>query len=200
MDNFFRENNFFLISLGAIFGAIFRWQIGEVFIVNIIGCFILGFINASSISKRYKLIFGFGFCGSLTTFSGWSFQLYKLLSQGQYKLFLFNVISIVLMGVVSIGLGHMFAKKLNADKTLVQKSGYFARSAAPNSQDIDLIQRSSKLAADYALQGKSGVVGMDEDDQDQLTLIGFERIKGGKPFDFEQSWFNDLLTDIGQPK
>mgnify|MGYP003303858509 FL=1 len=41
---------------------------------------------------------------------------------------------------------------------------------------------------------------MDEDDQDQLTLIGFERIKGGKPFDFEQSWFNDLLTDIGQPK
>ena len=93
-----------------------------------------------------------------------------------------------------------FAKKLNADKTLVQKSGYFARSAAPNSQDLDLIQRSSKLASDYALQGKSGVVGMDEDDQDQLTLIGFERIKGGKPFDFEQSWFNDLLTDIGQPK
>ena len=93
-----------------------------------------------------------------------------------------------------------FSEKLDAEKTLVQKSGYFARSAAPNSQDLDLIQRSSKLAADYALQGKSGVVGMDEDDQDQLTLIGFERIKGGKPFDFEKSWFNDLLTDIGQPK
>ena len=52
------------------------------FIVNTIGCFLLGFINSLPVSRKYKLFFGFGFCGSLTTFSGWSFQLFKLTSSG----------------------------------------------------------------------------------------------------------------------
>tara|TARA_B100000945_G_scaffold170324_1_gene136523 strand:- start:276 stop:620 length:345 start_codon:yes stop_codon:yes gene_type:complete len=109
-----KNNTFFLISLGAIPGALFRWQIDEMYIVNIIGCFLLGFFNSLPISKRYKLTLGVGLCGSMTTFSGWSSYLYKLLSQGQYKLFLFNSISIVLIGVLAIGLGHMLGKKLNA--------------------------------------------------------------------------------------
>ena len=107
------NNSFFLISLGAILGALFRWQINEIFLVNLIGCFLLGFFNSLNISKRYKLTLGAGLCGSLTTFSGWSFHLYDLLSQGLYKLFLFNSISIVIVGIVAIGLGHIFAKKLN---------------------------------------------------------------------------------------
>ena len=109
-----KKNTFFLISLGAIPGALFRWQIDEIFIVNLIGCFLLGFINSFDILKRYKLTLGVGLCGSMTTFSGWSFHLYKLLNQGLYKLFLFNSISIVLMGVFAMCLGHMLAKKLNS--------------------------------------------------------------------------------------
>ena len=108
----FLKNNIFLISIGAIPGAILRWQIDQVFIVNIIGCFILGFINSLNISRRYKLIFGFGFCGSLTTFSGWSFQLFKLINEGLYKLLFFNSILMVTLGLFSIGLGHLFAKKI----------------------------------------------------------------------------------------
>ena len=87
MNKIFKNNYFFLISLGAVPAAIFRWQIDESFIVNIIGCFLLGFINALSISREYKLIYGFGFCGSLTTFGGLSAQLFKLISQGSYKFF-----------------------------------------------------------------------------------------------------------------
>ena len=109
-----KKNTFFLISIGAIPGALFRWQIDEIFLVNLIGCFLFGFFNSLAIPKRYKLALGVGLCGSMTTFSGWSFQLYDLLSQGLYKLFLFNSISIVLMGVFSTGLGHMLGKKLNA--------------------------------------------------------------------------------------
>ena len=109
-----KNNTFFLISLGAILGALFRWQIDEIFIVNLIGCFLLGFFNSLAIPKRYKLTLGVGLCGSMTTFSGWSFHLYKLLSQGLYKLFLFNSISIVLMGVLAVRLGDIFAKKLNS--------------------------------------------------------------------------------------
>ncbi len=106
-----KKNTFFLISIGAIPGSLLRWQIDEIFIVNLIGCFLLGIFNALSIPKKYKLVLGVGFCGSMTTFSGWSFYLYDLLSQGRYKLFLFNSISIVLLGVFSVSLGHIFAKK-----------------------------------------------------------------------------------------
>ena len=111
MDNFNRTNNFSLISLGAIPASIIRWQIDEIFLVNIIGCFLLGFIKGSSISRRYKLILGFGFCGSLTTFSGWSFLLFQLISQGSYKLFFLNSISLVVIGFYSISLGNFLAKK-----------------------------------------------------------------------------------------
>ena len=113
MENLFRKN-YFLISIGAAPAAIFRWQIDEIFIVNIIGCFLLGFINALLIAKHYKLIFGFGFCGSLTTFSGWTFQLFELITQGSYKLFFVNSISTLFIGFFAVGLGHFLAKKTNA--------------------------------------------------------------------------------------
>ena len=106
-----RKHTFILISMGAIPGALIRWQIDEMFIANLIGCFLLGFINSLDISKRYKLILGVGLCGSITTFSGFSFYSYMLLNQGLYKLFLFNSISIVLIGVFAIYLGHVFGKK-----------------------------------------------------------------------------------------
>lgn len=93
-----------------------------------------------------------------------------------------------------------FARRLKAEKVLVQKSGYFARSAAPNERDLDLIVRSARLAARFALDGKSGVVGLDDENDQTLGLIDFSRIKGGKPFDTEQPWFRDLLNDIGQTR
>jgi len=106
------KNNFICISIGAVPAAILRLQIDQLFIVNIIGCFLLGFINSLAISKRYKLILGFGFCGSLTTFSGWSFQLFKLINQGFYQLFFLNSISIVMLGIFAVSLGHLLAKKI----------------------------------------------------------------------------------------
>ena len=114
MDNFLKKNTFLFISLGAVPGALLRWQIDEIFFVNMIGCFLLGFVNALGISKRYKLIIGYGFCGSITTFSGWSLSLHKMFTQGLYKMFLFNSVLTVLIGVFAIGLGHMCAKKLTA--------------------------------------------------------------------------------------
>ena len=111
MKKFF-NNNFFIISIGAVPAAIFRGQIDQIFIVNMIGCFLLGFINSLPISRRYKLFLGFGFCGSLTSFSGWSFKLFNLINQGFYKLFFVNSILIVMLGIFACGLGHFFAKKI----------------------------------------------------------------------------------------
>ena len=98
--------------------------------------------------------------------------------------------------------GQWFAKQLSgslgAERTLVQKSGYFARSAKPNGRDLELIKSSSVLAAKFALDQKSGVVGRDMDDNNKLSIIEFNRIKGGKPFDYKVEWFDNLLNDIGQ--
>ena len=92
-----------------------------------------------------------------------------------------------------------FAERLQAEKVLVQKSGYFSRSAPPNARDLELITSMTDLAVDCALRGESGVIGNDEERGDQLRAIEFERIKGGKPFDISQDWFGSLLKGIGQP-
>jgi len=112
MYNYLKKSSFFLISICAVPAAILRWKIDQILFVNIIGCFLLGFINALPVSKRFKLIFGFGFCGSLTTFSGWSLQLFQLISKGLYKLFFLNSILIVLIGVLAVGLGQLLAKRI----------------------------------------------------------------------------------------
>jgi pyrophosphate--fructose-6-phosphate 1-phosphotransferase len=91
-----------------------------------------------------------------------------------------------------------FAAELGADKVLVQKSGYFSRSAAANAADLALIRECTTYAVDAALRGQSGVVGQDEERGDELRVIEFDRIAGGKRFDVSVPWFTDLLRDLGQ--
>ncbi len=95
--------------------------------------------------------------------------------------------------------GQQFAEMLGAEKTLVQKSGYYSRSAAANQFDLDLIHSMTDLAVDSALRGEPGVIGHDEENGDVLTAIAFDRIKGGKPFDIDQDWYLEMLSEIGQP-
>lgn len=93
-----------------------------------------------------------------------------------------------------------FAEMIGAEKTLVQKSGYFSRAAASNAADIDLIKRCAAVAVDCALKGVGGVVGEDENKNNELRACEFERIKGGKPFDIDAPMFTELLAAIGQTK
>ena len=96
--------------------------------------------------------------------------------------------------------GQWFAKqlgsRLKANKVLVQKSGYFGRSAKANQQDLDLIFEVADKAVESATTGDSGVVGWDEDNNNQLSCIAFERIKGGKPFDTSQKWYQEMMQEI----
>tara|TARA_B100001105_G_C22391502_1_gene444621 strand:- start:126 stop:1319 length:1194 start_codon:yes stop_codon:yes gene_type:complete len=96
--------------------------------------------------------------------------------------------------------GQWFAKqlgnRLKANKILVQKSGYFGRSAKANSQDLELIFEVADKAVESAIAGTSGVVGLDEEDNNNLTCISFDRIKGGKPFDTSLEWYQDMMQEI----
>jgi len=82
----------------------------------------------------------------------------------------------------------------------VQKTGYMARSARANKEDLALIKKMSVVAVTSALKGVSGVIGHDEEKKGApLRAIEFPRIKGGKNFDVKQKWFGQLLKEIGQP-
>jgi diphosphate-dependent phosphofructokinase len=94
--------------------------------------------------------------------------------------------------------GERFAELIGAEKVLVQKSGYFSRSAPANAYDLRLIKSCTDLAVECALKRESGVIGHDEEHGDVLRAIEFSRIKGGKPFDCSHDWFKKLLSDIGQ--
>jgi len=96
--------------------------------------------------------------------------------------------------------GDQFGKMIGAEKTLVQKSGYYSRAAAANLEDLRLIKSCVDLAVECALRREPGVIGHDEDKGGILRAIEFARVKGGKPFNLDTPWFEELLADLGQTK
>ena len=104
---------FFIISIGSILGSLIRWKIDNIFFVNILGCFIFGFINNLQISKKFKLFFCFSFCGSLTSFSGWILDLFNIFNKRLYLLFFLRVILFLLIGYFAIYLGYLISNNLN---------------------------------------------------------------------------------------
>ena len=104
--------NCIYISIGAIPGALLRWQIDQILLINFIGCFFIGFFNCSSFHSRYKLILCIGFCGSLTTFSGWVLDLFILISNGFYIQSLLNLTLMLVLGLLAVCLGNLFGGKI----------------------------------------------------------------------------------------
>lgn len=102
----------------------------------------------------------------------------------------------------TINVGNWFSKQfaslLGAERAMVQKSGYYARSAPANGDDLRLIQSMVDLAVESALNKVSGVTGHDEGQNGKLRTIEFPRIKGGKHFDTGAKWFAEVMDTIGQ--
>ena len=100
------------ISIGAIPGALLRWQTDQIFLINFIGCFFIGFFNFLSFDARFKLILCIGFCGSLTTFSGWILSLFILISNGFYIQALFNLTLMLVLGLLAVCSGNLFGREI----------------------------------------------------------------------------------------
>jgi pyrophosphate--fructose-6-phosphate 1-phosphotransferase len=105
--------------------------------------------------------------------------------------------------LADINPGAYFSRRLadlvGAEKTLVQKSGYFARAAASNDFDRRLIRECAERGVESAIAHVSGLMGQDEDmEGTPIRAIEFERVKGGKPFNKEADWFKEMLREIGQ--
>ena len=97
------------ISLGAVLGAISRWQLSVWFngflsqfafgtlLANLLGCFLIGIVIGLHLNDGQKLLFITGFLGSFTTFSSFSLEVSeKLLTEKYYQAL--SVIGLHLIG------------------------------------------------------------------------------------------------------
>ncbi|MDD4876970.1 MAG: fluoride efflux transporter CrcB [Dehalococcoidales bacterium] len=116
-------SKFILLAIGGITGTIARYLLGgfiyEVLgtsfpygtlVVNLLGCFIVGFLAALMESKfmlspNLRLLLMIGFCGAFTTFSTFIFETSNLIRGGETSKAFVNVILSVIIGFVVFRIG-----------------------------------------------------------------------------------------------
>ena len=86
----FELEELLLVALGAVPGALLRWQLGlyladQNVVANSLGAALLGFSAGLPAAPRRQLLLGIGFCGSLTTFSSWMLAAVRQLAIGDVK-------------------------------------------------------------------------------------------------------------------
>ena len=94
-----------LVGLGAVPGALLRWQLAlhlgdQNLLVNGLGAALLGLLAGLPAAPRRQLFLGIGFCGSLTTFSSWMMSSFELIHNGQ----LLSAVGLIAM-TLGLGLG-----------------------------------------------------------------------------------------------
>ena len=158
-------------------------------------------LDIESEARRLKTAMDEKNCASIFLSEGASIEQIVAEMEGRGQTVERDAFGHVKLDKVNVGdwFNKQFSKLVGAERVLVQKSGYFARSAAPNAEDLALIKDMVRLAVDSGLSGQPGVIGHDEERGGQLRAIELPRIKGGKHFDPKTGWFAELLRDIGQP-
>ena len=108
-----------LVALGAVPGALLRWQFSVVLhdrdvLVNVLGSLILGLLLGLPYRPRLQLLAGIGFCGSLTTFSSWMVNSVDLIVSGD-PLAALGLIGMTLgLGLGGAALGLWIGRNMSA--------------------------------------------------------------------------------------
>ena len=85
------------------------------FLVNIIGCFVIGLVYAiaarnATTGSDIKLLLATGFCGGFTTFSAFAFENLELFKSGMFMTALMYIVLSVTLGILAVVLGASLIK------------------------------------------------------------------------------------------
>lgn len=123
-------SKFLWVAAGSCLGGVCRYAISRLFqeysssifpwgtfIVNIIGCLIIGLIygllnRGFYMSEGMKLFLTVGFCGGFTTFSTFMHENYLLLNPGGFFWIVAYAVLSLVIGLVMIYLGYLMARML----------------------------------------------------------------------------------------
>lgn len=118
-----------LVFLGGGFGSMLRYLISRIFnayfqyfflgtfLVNILGCLLMGLILGLSLkgdylSQNQTLVLATGFCGGFTTFSAFAYEKHSLLTSGELFHFSLYTLSSIIIGIFAIALGLWLVRLL----------------------------------------------------------------------------------------
>ena len=100
------------VCIGGFFGAMARYYLSKqidkitylsfpiaTFIVNIIGCFLIGVVLNFDFSQSVYLLLAIGFLGAFTTFSTFAVEAVQLIEKKKYMVALIYVVSSGIIGI-----------------------------------------------------------------------------------------------------
>lgn len=117
--------NLLLVGIGGGAGSMLRFLFAvwfknssfplATFLVNMIGCFVIGIVIAvslrnSSFDANWRLFLATGLCGGFTTFSAFSAEGLQMLQEQRYGIFALYVVGSIVLGLVATWLGFSIAK------------------------------------------------------------------------------------------
>ncbi|MUH37858.1 fluoride efflux transporter CrcB [Zobellia amurskyensis] len=118
-----------LVFFGGGIGSILRYLVSKslnnhfqhfflgTFLVNIIGCLLIGLVLGLSLKTNYlspnqTLLLATGFCGGFTTFSTFAFEKHSLLTSGELVHFSIYLIASIVVGIAAVSFGLWLSKML----------------------------------------------------------------------------------------
>lgn len=116
-----------MVFIGGGAGSVLRYLVGRqlnmaspsfpwgTFLVNLIGCLIIGLVfgwvlEKSKPSENLLLFLVAGFCGGFTTFSAFAHESMTLLRSGHTALFLSYVLASIIVGLFCVWIGYTIVR------------------------------------------------------------------------------------------
>lgn len=120
--------NILVVFIGGGIGAVLRYLVSRLSVilfqaqilgtlaVNLIGCFLIGYVfgltsdKMQTVSPAVKLLVTVGFLGGLTTFSTFSLESFELIKNGKILFALLYLAGSSILGLFLVFAGYGFAK------------------------------------------------------------------------------------------